>query len=1023
MAIKPFAIQGADLTLGGVNLQAGTTGVVIPGITHATSYKVEEVNDTGDQTQTFTNGVNVAIDQVIYAAKVADAGADVSSYAVYIVYLNDQNYIDAIEVDSRGSYTSGESATNESNNMWEYNGTDSDPINNFVASDWVQVPFRPKMRAGAVVTEGGGGISLPPNTTLDAFNGGASLYSTGGPLQLYSNVGGNADLIEIRVKGDGGDSTWDFKSNGSITFPDSTVQTTAYTGQNGGNDIDAEIVNGSYAASISIDGTVSIPGKIEAPSNITLQAGKGAQAWFNIYGDPTTQAITQWGSSSAYDSQGNLYVVGSLVANSAPFGFGLLLKYSPSGELLWQQGIVNTNTNLVLGESIVIDANDNVHVIASSPFFTGSTSSVSIATIDSQGNTVSQYEYATGGILVPADLAVDHQGNTYICGWTGYSGNSFVAKLDSSGNAVWHNEFGTGQLTEWASVGLGGLPILMGATTIVVDGSYAYITGQYGNPSVIGASTMYTNKINLTDGSVVWSVDTDYPGPYWGLGVDVDSYGNVYTLGGDNNTGENTVTKLDASGNQLWSVNLSPFYFDITAADDGFIYVTGSQYGAPSSPYLLQWAKLDPTGSVVTANQFGSNNEGTGYTWGHRVGGVHDGAVAITGYTTQSPITSSTTFAELLVLQVPTDGGYTSTSTVYDGAFVYATGFNTAGPGLAVSTATVAITSTSSYSTVPGELSVFDLSTATVFNITDNFVYIGGTTVTSTWVFDATGALHLPSATPWSSNILAQQDTYPLLLAYGTNHGGPELDWVNTSTIEDAFNTATIRNVMYINGDGLYIGMNDNAFRGPGFSNTSWSFNPDGTTNFPGFTLTTATGTVNQVLTLDSQGNASWQAVQAAAGSYLQNGSGNPQISVTTTGQLQFSGQNNFVGVTWYTQCYTGTNTVIWHPTNQWVTSAKLTIHAEVETGAGLYYTDFDTQSTELLLAVKVAGNIPVAAKVSVYGSVSTSATMLATYEAQINTATNQVEIICIPDSSMLYPLMVKVSYTETGSTEQERWC
>jgi len=44
MAIKPFAIQGADLILGGVNLQAGTTGVVIPGITQATSYKVEEVN-------------------------------------------------------------------------------------------------------------------------------------------------------------------------------------------------------------------------------------------------------------------------------------------------------------------------------------------------------------------------------------------------------------------------------------------------------------------------------------------------------------------------------------------------------------------------------------------------------------------------------------------------------------------------------------------------------------------------------------------------------------------------------------------------------------------------------------------------------------------------------------------------------------------------------------------------------------------------------------------------------------------
>jgi hypothetical protein len=50
MANKPFAIQGADLTLGGVNLQAGNTGVVIPGVTQATNYKVEEVNDTADQT-------------------------------------------------------------------------------------------------------------------------------------------------------------------------------------------------------------------------------------------------------------------------------------------------------------------------------------------------------------------------------------------------------------------------------------------------------------------------------------------------------------------------------------------------------------------------------------------------------------------------------------------------------------------------------------------------------------------------------------------------------------------------------------------------------------------------------------------------------------------------------------------------------------------------------------------------------------------------------------------------------------
>ena len=45
MANKPFAIQGSDLTLGGVNLQAGNAGIVIPGVTQATDYYVEEVDD------------------------------------------------------------------------------------------------------------------------------------------------------------------------------------------------------------------------------------------------------------------------------------------------------------------------------------------------------------------------------------------------------------------------------------------------------------------------------------------------------------------------------------------------------------------------------------------------------------------------------------------------------------------------------------------------------------------------------------------------------------------------------------------------------------------------------------------------------------------------------------------------------------------------------------------------------------------------------------------------------------------
>jgi hypothetical protein len=43
MANKPFEIQGSTLTIGGVDLQAGNTSIVIPGVTQATTYQVHKL--------------------------------------------------------------------------------------------------------------------------------------------------------------------------------------------------------------------------------------------------------------------------------------------------------------------------------------------------------------------------------------------------------------------------------------------------------------------------------------------------------------------------------------------------------------------------------------------------------------------------------------------------------------------------------------------------------------------------------------------------------------------------------------------------------------------------------------------------------------------------------------------------------------------------------------------------------------------------------------------------------------------
>jgi hypothetical protein len=155
MAKKAFEIQGSDLSLGGVNLQAGTTGVVIPGVTEAANYKVEEVEDVDEQIDTLEGAVAI-LDAVQFAALSADPNADISGYATYTVELDDDYYIDDIEVTSSGTYTQQQATTNAGSDMWAP-GVSGDPFASFNPAEWFQVPFRPKMRADEVTTIGGGG--------------------------------------------------------------------------------------------------------------------------------------------------------------------------------------------------------------------------------------------------------------------------------------------------------------------------------------------------------------------------------------------------------------------------------------------------------------------------------------------------------------------------------------------------------------------------------------------------------------------------------------------------------------------------------------------------------------------------------------------------------------------------------------------------------------------------------------------------------------------------------------------------
>jgi hypothetical protein len=136
--------------------------------------------------------------------------------------------------------------------------------------------------------------------------------------------------------------------------------------------------------------------------------------------------------------------------------------------------------------------------------------------------------------------------------------------------------------------------------------------------------------------------------------------------------------------------------------------------------------------------------------------------------------------------------------------------------------------------TTPGNIIVDVAGDAIIGSSSNVNVSAGG----NTWTFGTDGALQVPSnvISPRPGTI-ASANGYPSLLAYGSGggfgiHGGPELDWMNADDPANSFsNVNTLRNTVYLNATGFYIGMNENSVVGN--TTASWLFTPSGNLRLP----------------------------------------------------------------------------------------------------------------------------------------------------------------------------------------------
>jgi len=266
----------------------------------------------------------------------------------------------------------------------------------------------------------------------------------------------------------------------------------------------------------------------------------------------------------AVDSGGNILVTGGFSGGIYPavidFGFGpvqcyggsdiFLVKYSPSGSVLWSKVFGGSGSDV--GTGVAVDGSDNILLTGTHGFF------------------------GTGADFGGGALPIYGQQDV------------FIAKLNSSGGYIWARSYGGSDSDA--------------VTSIAVDGSgNPVIAGQFrstanfgsGNVTSAGGNDGYVGKYSGADGSNLWFKRFGDSRDQSANGVAVDGSGNVVVTGDFLGTmdfggsvqvgalgGSFYIVKYNSTGTHLWSASYGaeingPHVAGVAVDATGRIVITG----------------------------------------------------------------------------------------------------------------------------------------------------------------------------------------------------------------------------------------------------------------------------------------------------------------------------------------------------------------------------------------------------------------------------------------------------------------
>jgi len=304
--------------------------------------------------------------------------------------------------------------------------------------------------------------------------------------------------------------------------------------------------------------------------------GSVTEAWVNRIDGPAHGS--DHGHDVKTDAAGNVFVTGWIETTTGnPDSY--TVKYSPDGDLLWENTYTGSATGTDYGYALTLDPRGNVYVAGFGNGTNPATFDIFVLKYDADGNSVWTQRWTspiTNYSAYAYSIAVDNQGNVFTTGFEsdGFTDGEFITlKFNSSG------------VLQWATPYNGSTSSIDYANHIVVDSDgNSYITGWSGGANNL--HDMTTIKYD-PDGNELWvkryngsADDNDYA--YW---LALDGSGNVYVAGQSVETGSDndiTTIKYAPNGDEIWVRHYDgPAHgYDagqaIAVDADGNAYVTGN---------------------------------------------------------------------------------------------------------------------------------------------------------------------------------------------------------------------------------------------------------------------------------------------------------------------------------------------------------------------------------------------------------------------------------------------------------------